>query len=133
MSSLSLEEEEMLHFCTIDETPKMVKGVGGVVGLKKSGFLMFPHPIRGPILFLAYAIDREMISKYNQIFSSKSAMDALAIDLNLLCSKDDTEVVPDMKSRCRKSDRLMTHGVTSHAGDATDCRSMYGRGIIFTM
>ena len=43
-------------------------------------------------------------------------MDALAIDLNSLCSKDATEVVPEMKFRCRKPSGLMIHVVTSHGG-----------------
>ena len=124
MSSVSLAEEEMLHFCTEDDTPKMVKGVGGLVSLEKSGFLMFPHPVRGSIFVQAWMVDKEMIPKHSQILLSKSAVDALAIDLNSLCSKDATEVVPEMKFRCREPGGLMTHVVTSHSGDATECRIM---------
>lgn len=39
MSSVSLAEGEMLHFCAADEEPKLVKGVGGIVILEKSGLL----------------------------------------------------------------------------------------------
>ena len=102
MSSVSLAEGEMLHFCTADEEPKLVKGVGGIVSLEKSGFLMFPHPIRGSTLVPAYAVNKEMIPEHRRILLSKSAVDTLAIYLNLLCSQNATANVPDVKYSCRK-------------------------------
>ena len=115
MSSVPLAEGEMSHFRTADEEPKLVKGVGGIVSLKESDFLMFPHPIRGSTLVPAYAVSKEMIPKHNQILLSKSAVGALAIDLNLLSSQDAIVNVSDEKCSCSKLGRIVTHVVTSHA------------------
>ena len=62
----------------------MVKSVGGMVSLEKSGFLMFAHPIRGSSFVEAWMVSKEMIPKHSLILLSKSDVDALAIDLNLL-------------------------------------------------
>ena len=61
----------MLYFCTENDTPKMVKGVGGLVSLENSGFLMFPHPVRGSIFVQAWMVDKEMIPKHSQILLRK--------------------------------------------------------------
>ena len=53
-------------------------------------------------------------------------MDALAIYLNLVCSQDATANVLDVKYSCRKRGGIMTHVVTSHARDTTECRILAG-------
>ena len=67
----------------------------------------------------AHAVDKKLTPKHSQKKSSTSSVDALVINLFFLYSKDATEVVPDMKFRCRESGRRMAHVITLHAGNAT--------------
>lgn len=119
MSSVSLAEGKMLHFCTADEEPKFVKRVYGIESLEKSGFLISPHPTT---LIPAYAASKEMIPKHIRILLSKSALDALAIGFLFWCTQTAAENVPDVKCSCRKPGGVMTHVVSSHVGETTECR-----------
>ena len=91
-----------------------------MVSLEKSGFLMFPHSIRGAIFIPAYAVSQEMIPKHSRILLSKYPVNAHRFEpvVQPGCHFKGTRG----KVQLQKAWQIMTHVVNSHEGDATECR-----------